>query len=483
MIYNIFNEVVEKYFAKNAIIYEQVIVTYQALNELVLSIDETFKSIPKNNVVGIFTDNPILFVVVYLSSSKNKTKIVPIDRRLACSEIESLIKECQVTHIVSDSAIEELITLNVTFEVKHSLGEANFLLYKINNMQHCIPSYYQSSDYIVQYTSGSTGKPKGIALSQKNISSRVMNWSHTIELNHTDIILCTLTLSHSHGSDVLMLPGLLNGCTIIAPELSKLTPRRICKLIDQYNVTVFSSLPFMYELILKTVPSTNINLSSLRHMISGSAPLNSNSARDFLEKFGKGISQVYGLSEIGPICFSGDPSKFGYIGHFVHGIESQIVPTDTYNENVGELIVKGESLSRGYLNSPSSLMTMYKNDWLWTQDIVSVDSNGLQIQGRKSSFINSGGNKIDPREVEAAIQLHPDINEVVVVGVSDPVKTEKIIAFITKDIKSEVHSKALHLHLKGKLAAYKIPDLFVFVPEIPKSPLGKVQVTSLLEVL
>lgn len=430
-------------------------------------------------VLGLYTGNPVAFVSVYLAAAAAGIKVVLLDSRLVGREVGAQVRDCEVTHVAHpETALPSLA--DVVAGDERALVFPPLRIGPVRSELLARTSHYRADDFVVHCTSGTTGKAKGIVLSRENIAHRVFNWSTTLALTAADVVLCTLTLAHCHGIDVLMLPGLINGCTVIAPDLDKISPRRICSLITNHGVTFFSSLPYMYELMLQTVSPDKVDFRRARYLISGSAPLPDETARAFAHTFGHPIHQVYGLSEIGVICFNSRPENVGYIGAFIEGVEGKVVDTGDADNPGGELVVRGKALARGYLDSPESNELMFRDGWLWTQDIVRRDDRaGFQIQGRKSRFVNVGGNKVDPVEIEIILRSHPAVAEAVVAGRRDSLRTEKVIAFI--EARTAIDEGVLHAYLRDRVASYKLPERYVFVAEIPRNTIGKVQVAKLLE--
>jgi len=482
MLFELFAQAAHDRGDKTAILSEDRSVTFSALLARVEALSpRLIEHVGQPGVLGLYISDPIDFVCVYLAAAATRTKIVLIDTRLARGEVRAQVRECEVTHIIYPGDLQpslaDMIELDQGAQVWTDGPDLRISLVRRELGGQF--SHYLPGDFVVHCTSGTTGTAKGIVLSDENIAHRVLNWSRTLELSSLDVILCTLTLAHCHGIDVLMIPGLANGCTVIAPALDKISPRRICSLIATHKVTVFSSLPYMYELIVQTVSPEKVDFSHVRYLISGSAPLSDGTATTFKQKFGHAINQVYGLSEIGVICFNKKPDNLGYIGELIEGVVGKVVESGDPSCPGGELIVQGKALARGYLNSPESNEQMFRDGWLWTQDLVQRDGVGFKIAGRKSRFINAGGNKVDPVELEGVLMSHPLVEEAVVAAKMDSLRTEKIVAFIKAS--AAVDRAALHAYLRDRVASYKLPDAYVFVDAIPRNGIGKVQVARLLE--
>lgn len=474
-----FLEMCARYGSKAAIVHEDARVTYTELfRRMSAAVRRLASLFPPRTAIGILTDDPLPFVCHYLAASELALIVVPIDPRLGAAERRTLIEHCRLGGLlVGNGYLAAAPDLADGFSRIAMADGDDIHIFRSN----CPVSddAYHPLDFVIQYTSGTTGTPKAIALSIGNIHERVMNWSQCLALKADDTILCSLTLSHSHGMDVLMLPGLLHGCTVVAPNVHRLTPKRILTLIGEHRVSIFSTLPFMYDLLNRLPGVVPGALESVRHLISGSAPLSAETESEFFARFGRHISQVYGLSEIGPICFSHDLYGPGRLGAFVPGVEWTIVPAAP-GASEGELVVTGSALSRGYLDSPDEQRLMFRDGWLWTQDMIELDAQGVRYIGRKSRFINSGGNKIDPFEIESLIESIGRVRAVVY-GKPDRQRGERPVAVLEDPRRDPALLDKVQSGLKQRLAAYKLPAEYHVVESLPRSGMGKVQIGKLKE--
>lgn len=461
---------------KPAIIADDGAITFAGLLALIEELASVLREhLHPAAVLGLHIAHPVDFVAAYFAAAINGYKLVLLDPRSTPEEVGMEATAFSVTNILSRLSSGQFLGRPPLSETMLLLDGHAFHIIRLDADNSV--SRYRHDDFVVHCTSGTTGRPKGIVMSAANVRSRVVNWSSTISLTPSDVVLCTLSLSHCHGIDILMLPGLMSGCTVVAPDLDRISPRRVCSLIAEHGITIFSSLPYMYEMILESVPIEKARLETLRYMISGSAPLAAATAIAFRDKFRRGINQVYGLSEIGAICFNKDPLGIGSVGEFIDGIEGAL--TDHDGDGEGRmLIVRGDALARGYYDSPEAEREMFSEGWLRTQDIVRQDEDGIRIVGRQSRFINSGGNKINPLDVEDALRLHPAVVEVVVTGIEDALRTERVVAFVKAA--ASLEPSTLSTFLASRIAAYKLPHEYVFIDEIPRNAIGKIQLAQLV---
>ena len=482
---NQFDKICQQYASKDAILSKKGNISYSELEKLINTIRQTLSDagLKPRQTIAIEGINIIEFVAAYFAAAKLNICIVPIDVRLSEKEIAIILKDSQPSaYIVSDKN-SSLSSIYAHTKNNNDTAVINIQGH-ITNVDIIIDPEpknnvnIQDGDLVIQYSSGSTGKPKGVVLSRDNIYHKVTNWNTSLGINETDVFLNTLTLCHCYGMYVHTMSALLAGAQVYMPDLQAITPSHIAKIIDEQNVTVFGTLPYMYQMLLM-LPEDRLKLDRVRYLISGSAPLPAVIAKKFHEKFGHHINQVYGLTEIGLITFNANPTDPNSIGTLTHNMEARIVNDigkECQQGEAGELVVRCASMSRGYLNNPEDQSNMFKGGWLYTKDIVRQDEEGnFYMNGRISQFINVGGNKVSPSEVENVLVEHPNINEAAVLGKRNESTTEDVVAFVVlKGDSPEVSRDEIFKYCSERLSAYKMPRELNFIDSIPKSPLGKV---------
>ncbi|MQS05639.1 class I adenylate-forming enzyme family protein [Streptomyces alkaliphilus] len=433
-----------------------------------------------SDVLGLAADDPGTFLALYLAAARLDIVTVLLDSRLSAAELER------------SAAKFDLAWLAVDRRPDGPSAAGGFDLQAVNGARSHrgrALSRYAADDFVVHCTSGSTGEPKGIVMSQAAIEARVRLWSGELALGPEDVVLCALPLAHCHGIDVLALPALLNGATVVFARAGRLTGRGLARQIDRHGVTLMSGLPVMYQMLTAAggVPATS--LKTLRMAISGSAPLATSTQEEFLRRYGLPLRQVYGLSEIGVICFDKRYVGGGSIGKPIAGVEWRLEPVADAHpaqdgsepEPLRELYVRGSALARGYYDDPAATAEMFEDGWLRTRDIIRADPEGWYVRGRQSGFINVAGNKVGPLEVEAALRECPGVLESAVVGIPDPGTTERVAALIVTDDAFE--PGAVQRRLADRLLSYQLPQRYETVPTLPRTPLGKIDYAAVKRLL
>jgi long-chain acyl-CoA synthetase len=251
-------------------------------------------------------------------------------------------------------------------------------------------------------------------------------------------------------------------------------------------------IPSLFDILKNlTLPAILQMFLQVKLCISGAAPLSLETLRIFKERFKRiPLLEGYGLTEASPVVSInplGGIQKPGSIGLPLPGIEVKVVRDDESEAKcgeIGELIVKGPNIMRGYLNRPEDTKRALRGEWLFTGDMAKIDDQGyIYIVGRKKEMILVHGMNVYPLEIENVLKSHAKIKEVAVVGKKDKSKGEVPVAFIVLHKDSQASDGEIIGYCKGKLANYKIPRLIEFRADLPKTPTGKVLKRKLKEYL
>ncbi|MFC4353579.1 fatty acid--CoA ligase family protein [Chryseomicrobium palamuruense] len=338
---------------------------------------------------------------------------------------------------------------------------------------------------VILYTSGTTGHPKGAMLTYENIYSNARDVADYLQFSPEDRVLATLPVFHVFALTVVVNAPLVTGATIIL--VPKFSPADVFTAAKEQQATVFAGVPTMYNFLYQFPDGNPEDFSTVRLAISGGASLPVALLHNFEEKFNVRISEGYGLSEASPVtCFNplDRDRKAGSIGTSIINVENKIV--DELGEDlpvgeVGELIVRGPNVMKGYYKMPEETANTIRDGWLYTGDLAKKDEEGyFYIVDRKKDMIIVGGYNVYPREVEEVLFAHPGIMEAAVVGAPDPNFGEQVLAFVVlKDEK--LSTEEIQEFCKEKLAKYKVPTRIEILEELPKNTTGKILRRTLKE--
>jgi long-chain acyl-CoA synthetase len=342
---------------------------------------------------------------------------------------------------------------------------------------------------LLQYTGGTTGVPKAAMLTHRNLIANTLmcaHWMYRCDKG-TESILGILPFFHVYGMTTVMNLAIVQAYKMIL--LPKFDVEATLKTIEKLRPTMFPGAPTMYIALLNHPDLARYDLSSIKVCISGSAPL----PVEVQEKFEKVTSgkliEGYGLTEASPVTHSnfvwdGERVK-GSIGVPWPDTEAKIISLETGEEakanEIGELVVRGPQVMKGYWNQPHETENVLRDGWLYTGDVGYMDERGyFYIVDRKKDMIIASGYNIYPREVEEVLYQHPKVQEVVVVGVPDEYRGETVKAFVVLKQGQQCTAEELDQFMRSRLAAYKVPRIYEFRTELPKTAVGKILRRALL---
>jgi len=343
---------------------------------------------------------------------------------------------------------------------------------------------------LLQYTGATTGLAKGCMLTHRNLVANVYQteaWLYRAKRGPQLVTLAALPFFHVYGMTTVMnLTIHMGGTMVLQP---KFEARETAKLIQKYRPSIFPGAPTMYVALNHLPNVEKYRLDSIEACISGAAPLPVEVQAEFERLTGGRLVEGYGLTEASPVTHANpiwDRRKEGSIGLPWPDTECRIVDPETGEDvpvgEVGELLVRGPQVMKGYWNLPEATAEALRDGWLHTGDMARMDEEGyFYIVDRKKDMIIAGGFNIYPREVEEVLYLHRGIKEAAVVGVPDPYRGETVKAFIVPREGVTLDPEEIKQFCREHLAAYKIPRLIEFREELPKSLVGKVLRRALLE--
>jgi long-chain acyl-CoA synthetase len=338
---------------------------------------------------------------------------------------------------------------------------------------------------VLQYTGGTTGLAKGAMLTHRNLLANAMQTRYWTPRARTagEITLCAAPFFHAYGLTVGMNLSILAAATMVL--LPRFKPADVVKAIRQYRPTLFPGIPTMYLAIMREAGKHTEQLSSIRYCISGAAPLPAKVQEDFEAITHSKLVEGYGLSEAGPVTHCNpltEHNRHGSIGLPLPNVEAAILDQQSGAPlpagEIGEIVVKGPNIMRGYWQREAESAATFSAGWMHTGDLGMMDADGFFfMKERAKDLIIASGLNIYPREVEEVLFQHPAVAEAAVVGVADAYRGETVAAFIVLKpghAPSEATRRAILAFSEQNLARYKIPTVLVFRANLPKSLIGKV---------
>ncbi|MDX1662514.1 MAG: long-chain fatty acid--CoA ligase [Candidatus Promineifilaceae bacterium] len=339
----------------------------------------------------------------------------------------------------------------------------------------------------ILYTSGTTGRPKGAIIPQRqvlwNCINTVISWGLTAE----DISPIFTPLFHSGGLFAFMVPLLYVGGRIALDQTFDV--ERSLRVIEDERCTVILGVPTLFQMWRKSHLYQTVDLGHVHFFISGGAPCPPELIDAWREEKKIVFRQGYGLTEVGPNCFSmtdiESAEKVGTVGKPVFHSEVRLVDEagrDVPVGEVGELLIRGPHVCNGYWRHPQATADALEDGWFHTGDMARVDEDGFYtIVGRFKDMIISGGENIYAAEVEAVVRQHPAVEEAALIGKPHEKWGEVGLMVVVPRNGQTVEKDELTDFCRARLAGYKVPREIVFAAELPFSPYGKVQKKKLRE--
>ncbi len=522
-LFHFLEESARKYPDAPCTIFKGAKITYREMNDITnrLAAGLADLGVEKGDRVGIFIPNTPQFVMAYFAALKIGAIVVATNPMYSPREIE---------HQSNDSGMEVMIVMsNFYSRIKEVQHKTNIRTVVVTNIKETLPPVtaflftllkekksgfrvdlaegdvwmqdlidrHKPEDRpkvdvgpddqaIFQYSGGTTGTPKAAIALHRNLVAntlQIRRWMPSA-IDGEEVVLMAIPLYHVYG----MLAGLNFGMSVGASLVMIPDARNIKDNLDhiqKYKTSIFPAVPTLYNAINNhpDVLAGKYDLSSIKACISGSAALLRETKEQFEALTGGLVFEGYGLSEA-PTATHCNPllgeNRTGSIGLPLPDVDARIIDLDDEVTvlpvgEIGELVVKGPQVFKGYHNMPTETTNALRDGWLYTGDIARMDEDGyFYIVDRKKELIKPGGFQVWPREVEEVIQENPKVLEVGVAGIPDPKRGETVKAWVVLKPGETADVAEIRDWCKDKLAAYKLPTQVEFRDELPKTTVGKI---------
>lgn len=489
----------EKFKDKPAFCFEDQEITFHQFN---LNSNKVANGLLRENIkpqsrVAYLGKDSINGYEIFFGCAKAKAVLVPINWRLAAKEIQ---------YILNDSGVEILfVSLDLTLTIKKILAQLKTVR-KVIVLDDAHPEWISYTNWCSQqsnhpltlkcqpeeavvhiYTSGTTGHPKGVLLPNYSFL-RLMDYMKDygddwMNLNKTDTLLLSLPIFHVGGL-WWTIQGFIAGSRGVI--LESFIANKALALIEKYKVTKLGLVPAMIQFMLAESNIKKTNLSSIKGLVYGGAPIAPKLLQAAMETFKCDFFQVYGLTETGNMAVCLRPhdhtlkwdDKMKAAGKPLPGVRIRINGPKNNRlktKTIGEICLQSPSNMIGYWKSTTATNQTLRDGWVHTGDAGYIDEDGyLYVCDRIKDMIIYAGENIYPAEIEAVLMEHPSIAEVAIIGIENDRWGEIVKAFIV--LKPDCRLKKIDIitFLKTRIASFKIPKSFSFVKALPRNPSGKI---------
>jgi len=453
----------------------------------------------KGDRIAILSKNSYYYAEILFGCAKGGYCALPVNWRFQEKELEYVIQDSEANAIIFQEEFQEIIdritatSPNLRHRVILGKNESEALInYEslIGSSSATEPNKKVNAEdlYLLVYTSGTTGRPKGVMLSHNNIYQNALEVASGLQLGEDTVCLIIPPLFHLAGLSRTFLPTLYAGGTNIF--LSEFDVKIVLETIQRESVTFNYTVPTMLFRVLDYEDVNKYDLSSLQVWGYGAAPMPLIRLKQAIDLVGPIMNQGYGMTESsGCVCMlkkqdhrtsgtEGEMKRLLSVGREYGNNELRVVNEDGEDVSpgeVGEVVIRSETVMQGYWKKPDATAETIRNDWLFTGDLATWDADRyIYLVDRKHDMIISGGENIYPKEVEEIIYRHPAVLEAAVVAVRHPDWGEVPKAFITIRSGMKVTEKEIIDLTRTHLAHYKCPKSVQFVDELPKTASGKI---------
>ncbi len=453
--------------------------------------------------MAILQYNCHTFLEAYFATALINTILVPLNYRLSAKEIDFILRDSGARILIAQAdfssktpspesrppALESTIWIDPRAQMRSTDLEYEGLLASAS--ADPLQPRGPGDDAVAQiyYTSGTTGRPKGVMLTHRNDTLHALGTIAELNLKDTDVWIHVAPLFHLADAWATWAITWVGGTHVIVHEFN---PQTVLDTMVQEKVTITNMIPTMLNMLINYPNFHDYSFPQLRVLLSGGAPIAPEVVRKIMQGFDCDYIQTYGMTETSPYLTlsilkehlkAWPPEKqFEYkakTGREFIGVSLKVVRENGQevsrdNQEVGEIIVRGDTITKGYWKLPEETSKTIKNGWLHTGDLAVIDEEGyVNIVDRKKDMILSGGENVYSTEVENVLYQFPKILEAAVFGVPDEKWGEAVHAAVVLKENQKATEEEIIRFCKEHLASYKSPKSITFLEFLPKTGSGK----------
>mmetsp|Transcript_7146 Transcript_7146/g.21793 ORF Transcript_7146/g.21793 Transcript_7146/m.21793 type:complete len:518 (-) Transcript_7146:99-1652(-) len=478
---------------------EPLTLSHSELQAAIAALKEslTAAGLRKGDVVSIVLSNSIEFVASFLATTAVGAVAAPLNATYTADEFKFYFEDANTKVVIVDRESKPENAAKAAAAIGRPVWQVSL---SGKDVKLTAPESLQQDDTestsavtcepddvaLFLHTSGTTSRPKGVPLTHKNLCISIRNISQTYMLSSDDTTMLVMPLFHVHGLMCALLSSLAAQGHVVIPAGGKFSASKFWNDVRRMNVTWYTAVPTIHQILLARsdtdFPSDDTPRPQLRFIRSCSSALAPATLEKLEATFKSKVLEAYAMTEAAHQMCSNPLHGERRPGTVGKGTNVDVATLSSSNEvlppgTVGEVCIKGENVTKGYLNNPEANEAAFAGGWFHTGDQGLLSEDGyLTLTGRIKELINRGGEKISPLEVDAALLAHPAVAEAVSFGAPDPKYGEEVNAAIVVKTGADAPAENdLQKFCAARIASFKVPKRFFFDESLPRTATGKIQ--------
>lgn len=432
--------------------------------------------------VAVLSKDRIEVLETYFALARLGALFVPLNHSLTVPEVAEIVARVEAVAVLGESELlDQQTELPATVRIRMALDKPAFESLGSVAPERALPAVADTDPVAVLHTSATTGQAKGVTVDSASFRAIGLGW--LVSARPTDDIVMVNCCPLYHGSMVVSLTYMAAGATIVL--MPGFTPQRALAAVERHRATHMWLVPQMLRFMLQAKGADRTDLSTLREILYGAAPMPLDVYEEAVRRLDCGFRQVYGMTEVGGPFVTlgpdehpapGDVTARIPCGRVIPGMSARAVGeagTELPSGEIGEIVVRGPGVMQGYWNDPEATREIGLDGWIRTGDLGFMDEAGrIHLVDRTKDVIIRAGQNVYPSEIERALMSHPAVRDAAVIGMADEDYGEVPLAYVV----AEPDTGALELlrHVAQLIAPYKRPRRVEFIEQVPRNPAGKI---------
>ncbi len=485
------------------------VITYRQLDVLVRSAMAQLSSfgLKRGNTVALVSDNSVEFVVALLAIAASGASVAPLNPALKSTELATRLSQLSAQgvlvpwHLVNKLEFPDNTSGNISRWIMDVEGSGRSSKVRIVDAKGSAPpnvaaiegkiSIDRDDIALLIFTGGTTGAPKLVPWTHRNIAASIENITSGYALSPDDATLIVMPLFHGHGLVAGLLSTLGSGGSAYLPSTGAFSAHLFWPDVVRLGVTWYTAVPTIHRILINRASKEYPGRQQvpLRFIRSCSAPIDEELAAATTATFGAPLISAYGMTETchqaasTPLTVNG-ANRTSTVG-LATGVEIRVVGEggkEVQSGSVGEIWVRGHTVTRGYLNNPEANASSFVDGWYRTGDLGSKGEDGyIFLKGRLKEMINRGGEKISPRDIDEVLLSHPKVLDAASFGEPDAMYGEIVEAAVILRPGMQATEAELEDYCRTRLSAFEVPEKIYIVADFPRTPKGSVNRHALAE--